>query len=39
MVCESLSSRILELDADNLPDDLYRVAETCVLDLLGIAIR
>lgn len=38
MVCESLSSRILELNADNLPDDLYRMAETCLLDLLGVAI-
>jgi 2-methylcitrate dehydratase PrpD len=33
----SLSTQILELDVNALPSDIYELAQTCLLDLLGVA--
>lgn len=33
----SLPTQILELDANALPSDIYQLAQTCLLDLLGVA--
>lgn len=33
----SLSTQILELDANALPSDIYELAQTCLMDLIGVA--